>query len=455
MKKVLIIAYIFPPLGGSGVQRSLKFVKYLPQFGWQPFVVCGDDEEVFSDGYDPTLLAEIPPEAQVWRQPFISPLGLRRGVQRALHIKSLKEIHSEVQAAPVWKDVQANGYKPGLMRRAAQLLTAPLGPIEFPLIDAALYWALSIVPLCRKIIHQEQIDLIYTTSFPYSDHLAGYLLKRLTGKPWIADFRDPWSQNPFARNQGWRRRVDEAVERRVLSYADKIIGVTPTYTQQLRKLIPKRGDSDFITIPNGYDTDDFNHSDQQSKGINTSSDKRTLGHFGFVYDGIALPVLNALTQLPSSAAEKLQVHFIGGMPAGELEWARAALPEGLVSIRGRISHDIAVQLMQKTDVLLLLIRNQPTWKGHYPGKLFEYMASGRPILMIGPDGEAAKLVRESGTGYTVTGGVNEIVDALHWIASDLDAFKQKSYHPKADVIGRYSRKALTHQLAGIFTKLVH
>lgn len=143
------------------------------------------------------------------------------------------------------------------LRRLIQILTAPLAPFEFPLVDAGLYWALAIIPGCLHLIRQEKIDVIYSTSFPCSDHVTGYLLKKLTGLTWVADFRDPWTQNASARNSGWRFRLDQWVESRLLHTADRVIGVTPTYTAELHRLPPNRPETHFVTIENGYDLADF------------------------------------------------------------------------------------------------------------------------------------------------------------------------------------------------------
>lgn len=440
-----MVAYIYPPLGGSGVQRTLKFSKYLPELGWQPYVVCGDDGQVFGDGLDPSLAAEIPASAQVWRRRWVNPLGLRRWVQGKLGMTMANPGPASGEAAA------GGGDRPRGRRRLWQMLAAPLGPFEFPAVDAALYWALAIVPGCLRLIRREKIDLIYSTSFPYSDHVTGYLLKKLSGKPWVADFRDPWTQNASARNQGWRYRVDQWVEGRVLRTADRVIGVTPSYTADLRRLAAGRAADDFVTIENGYDGADFSFA---QGGESEASEKVRLAHVGFVYDGTALPFLRAVEALGEAGA-RLQMRFVGGLGATERGWLAGRQLAAEVRVEPRRPHQEALQVMREADVLLLFVIPGEPESGHYPGKLFEYLVSGRPILLVGSPGEAARLVEQSGTGYFVDARDEAgMVNALKELSLGPDRFRQAHYHPRAEMIGDYERRALTGKLVEIFDQVL-
>lgn len=487
-----MIAYIYPPLGGSGVQRTLKFSKYLPELGWQPYVVCGDDGQAFGDGLDPSLAAEIPASVQVWRRRWVNPLGLRRWVQGKLGMETANPGPASGEAAA------GSGERPRGRRRLWQMLTAPLGPFEFPTVDAALYWALAIVPGCLRLIRREKIDLIYSTSFPYSDHVTGYLLKKLSGKPWVADFRDPWTQNASARNTGWRYRVDQWVEGRVLRTADRVIGVTPSYTADLRRLAQGRAAEDFVTIENGYDGADFPCAQSSAGQVAEADFPRTQGsagqvaeadlpgvkdtagkvaeadfveiasqkppamtggrvrlaHVGFVYDGTALPFLRAVEALGEAGA-RLQVRFVGGLGATEQDWLAGRRLAAEVKAEPRRPHQEALQVMREADFLLLILGTEAGWQGNYPGKLFEYLASGRPILFIGPEGETAQLIRRSGTGCFVDAKDEVgVVNRLKALSLGAERFRQAHYHPRAEVIGGYERRALARKLAGVFSGLI-
>ncbi|OGO29111.1 MAG: hypothetical protein A2Z16_08280 [Chloroflexi bacterium RBG_16_54_18] len=476
LNKVLIISFIYPPLGGSGVQRTLKFSKYLPELGWQPFVVCCDDPQVFAHGLDKNLLSEIPSSVQVWRRPFVDPLSLRRRVHRLLKIP-LREADSrgyasglqpEIAEPPTSEEMQetrekgtqpqpaeergrrspANG-----LRRLLQLLSAPLSPIEFPAVDAALYWALAIVSGCLRLIRDEQIELIFSTSFPYSDHLAGYMLKKLSGLPWVADFRDPWTQNPGARNTGWRYRVDGWLEKQVLKSADRVIGVSPGYTQGLRELATGRPAEGFFTIENGYDAADMQPVSDTLKSKPLPGCSR-IGHFGKVYDGTALPFLKGIEAI-GEAASSLSIRFVGGLAPAEQAFLREHSQAAQIWVEPRRAHERVVEAMQMADVLLLFVLPELKRSGHIPGKMFEYLASGTPVLLIGQQGDASDLLEESGAGLFVPAGDPvAIAEALRMVAEDPAAFQKKYFHPRPEVVRRFERRALTGRLVEVFEELV-
>jgi glycosyltransferase involved in cell wall biosynthesis len=453
LKKALIIAYIYPPIGGSGVQRTLKFARYLPQFGWQPIVVCGDDGEVFHDGYDSSLLAEIPPEAIILRTHFLSPLAFRRWIQKILGIKR-RDQHTAGAKELIQGKTEGAVQKTSTMRRFLNYICSPLAPFEFPPIDAALYWAISIIPLCLRIIQKEKVDVIYSTSFPYSDHVTGYILKRLTGKPWVADFRDPWTQNPSAKNQGWRSRIDMWMEKAVLSHADRVIGVTPTEINGLRNLALQRPAHCFHLIENGYDQDDFKKDRFSSVGEQRNNRIITIAHVGMAYEGTVLPLLSAIRHLSHEDQARLKFLFIGGLPQLEMNWLAEHSLAAQVEVTARVSHREAIQAMQQADVVFLPVGEGPAWTGHYPGKLFEYLVCGTPILYIGPEGDAFKLISQTRAGYPLlSGDLDGAVRILHLIANDLAAFKSRFYFPNMEMIAHFERRNLTSQLAFHFDSL--
>jgi glycosyltransferase involved in cell wall biosynthesis len=442
---------MYPPLGGSGVQRTLKFTKYLPEFGWQPYVVCGDDPQAFNDGLDTSLLAEIPPEVWVWRRSYVSPFVLR---QRVLKKMAMQPRKSAINLSPSLEEQPnspAESYQEErLLQKLLRLAAKPLSPFENPPIDRALYWSLAILPGCMRLIRKEDIDLIYTSSFPYADHFAGYLIKRFTGLPWVADFRDPWSKNALSQNKGWRRSVDLWAEQKVLHNAERVINVSPTWTSDARRLAPKKDGNLFITLENGYDTVDF------SNRLDVKERKTfiELTHVGRLYDGTALPFFQALDQLGAEAAQ-LKCRFIGGVCPEVANWLKNHKIGVSIETETRLPHSQAIERMRSTDVLLLVIGTAPLWHGVYPGKLFEYLASKTPILLIGPQGDTAELIKRTGTGCIVPGDdIDQIKAILQLLASDLDHFRQLYYNPRLDAIATFERRILTRKLANEFDKLI-
>ncbi len=229
------------------------------------------------------------------------------------------------------------------------------------------------------MIREEKIDLIFSTSFPYSDHLTGLPLKKLTRLPWAADFRDPWTQNSASRNTGWRYRIDRWIEQLVLKNADRVIGVTPSYTHNLHGLCPGRLERDFITIENGYDLQDFCKSKDKTR---QPDGKTSLAHVGQVYDGTAMPFLQALELIGETGAN-LNVRFIGGLTPQEQAWLENHSIHASVQVEPPVNHAEAVEAMSSADVLLLFVLDEGGKSGNFPGKLFEYMASGTPVLLVG------------------------------------------------------------------------
>lgn len=385
---------------------------------------------------------------------MISPLRLRHTVQKILGLKSAGN-PAKTAFKPAPPPAQAG--KHGFLR----FLLSPLAPFEFPAIDSAIYWSLAILPGCIKLIRREQIDAVFTTSFPYSDHVTGFLLKKLTGIPWVADFRDPWSLNESARNHGWRYRVDQWVEKIILHNADRVVGVTPTYTADMRRLAPTRASQCFVTIENGYDAADFPTPPPGSTGLEPSSPEPQvqpdqpvrLAHIGFLYAGTAIPFLQAVHELGPIAA-RLHLSFTGGLSANESAWLEQHPLAAPMIVQPRVSHAQAIQRMRQSDWLLLFALGGSQRSGHYPGKLFEYMASGVPILMIGPPGDAAELVQRSGTGiHFASDDQAGLTSAFLALAERPQGFRQEFYHPQPGVIQAYERRALTEKLASVLDEI--
>jgi glycosyltransferase involved in cell wall biosynthesis len=456
LRSVLMIAYVFPPLGGSGVQRTAKFVKYLPRQGWRPLVVCGDNPLVFAGSLDETLLAEVPPEVRVWRRRFITPWGWRGPIKRLFGIPGMPFLPAYMRVQPAAAPKRSVRERASLNAGLAVLrtLAVPLGPFERPPIDMAIYWAMSIVSLCRQIIREQQVDAIYSTAPTWSAHLAAWYLKRATGLPWVADCRDPWTRSFYYPGNGWRQGVDKRAERGIMRAADRVIGVTPSETQGLRELAPGRQASDFLTIENGYDPSDL-HEGPDARAAQRAREpgRVVLAHVGKPYDGTLLPFLRALEQLGAAGA-RLTVRFVGGIAQQEEAWLAEHRITPKVEVAQRVAHAAAVAEMQMADALLLPIGDGPSWKAHLPGRLFEHMASGTPILLVGQEGEASDLVRASGTGWVVPAGDQEgLVSALGLLAAAPDEFRARCYRPDREVIARYQRPALTSRLAAVLDEV--
>ncbi len=461
MKRVLIIAYYFPPIGGSGVQRPTKFVKYLPEFGWQPYVISTDHPYGDgAEGYDETLLADIPASVRVWRVPTPQPRPVYRLAQWLGWRSAAVEAYRRGVTSPPVALASMEQRPPNLVARLRHAMLAPLYLIHNPPVDPALYWALRIVPLARRIIEQEQIDVVFTTVPPWSALIAGAQLRRLTGRPWVADFRDPWTDNEFTYDPSpLRRRVDEMLERRLLDRADTVIAVTPPLLDGLRRRTRQK-DRSFVLLPNGWDRDDFPDLPRVCAGLPppASVDGRiVLLHPGSAYQGEPLPLLWGLERLAAAGdvdLARLCFHFIGAVhPADRLIIERSPYRHCFRFDPQRVPHTQALRLMQEAHVLLLLLRKG---RGAASGKLFEYLVAGRPVLASGAvNGVAGQIVRRCGVGCVVEpDDIDGMAQMLRSVITDYAHLAAKVYQPDWNEIERYERRLLTSRLAATFDQLL-
>ena len=396
-----MLAYAFPPLGGAGVQRTLKFVKYLPEHGWEPTVVS-----VRWSPYqmrDPTLSADLPPGLRLRRAPelpltpYLAMILSRLGLERA-------------RAFVTWPD-NFQGWLPGA------------------------------VALGLREIRRARPDVLYTTSAPYVSHLAGLALHRLTGIPWVADFRDEWAANPHLRESPLRR-LSLRAERAVAAAAHVV--VVGDYFEIAGSRPGHR-----TTITNGVDPDDL----AGLPPAEPPTDRFRITHVGTLYgDQDAAPVIDALRRLLDRGEldpSRVELRVAGSvfLPDGALE-----LPIPVVE-EGYLSHRDALVEMRRATALLLYVAPSSLAPS---GKLFEYLASERPVLCVArPDGLASQLVRDWNAGAAADprdgAAIERAVMELYrrWEAgrpSDLSEVRRRT-------LERFSRRALTGRLASVLSEV--
>jgi glycosyltransferase involved in cell wall biosynthesis len=385
--KVLLVTMYFPPGGGGGVPRPLKFATHLPAHGIETHVLAPDDPKwLYSD---PTP----PPPTQAWvhRARYLGP-GTRSLAQELEGRQGLDRLAVQARA---------------LSRRV-------LVP------DENVSWNLTAIPAAVRIVRAEGIDVVLTTSPPNSVHLVGAAVKRLTGARWVADLRDPITMHPHRRVESVavraKEKVSDSVARLVARQADAIVGASDAIVEDVRALKP-RG---YVTaILNGADFDDF-------AGLEYRPGPRfRITHTGSFF-GKRDP-RPFLTALADSGLEDVVARFVGGFPASARAWAEEALGDRL-ELHPYVPRRDALALQRDSDALLLLIPHAGgRGRGVLSGKVFEYLAAERPILAaVPPDGAAAELVRETGTGVVAAPDDVEALTAalrdLHgrWTAGTLD-----------------------------------
>ncbi|MCD6461278.1 MAG: glycosyltransferase, partial [Thermoplasmata archaeon] len=347
-KRVLVISYLFPPLD-CGVCRQAKLVKYLPKYGWRPYVITVK-RSFLRPLYDDFLLSNIPPEAVVRRTPTVE------RISRPL----------------------------GGLPAVGKLFRTP---------DPYVSWTPFAVREGLRLIKREKIDLIFSTSLPNTNHVVGYVLKRFTGLPWVADFRESWTLNPFfAGSDTLLRPLDELLERLTVEGADMITGINEEILGALREKYGMDGER-FAVISHSFDPADF-EGPRGSKG-----EKKRILYAGSFYErrrpDKLLFALKSLLEEDPEIAGTLEVTMVGNLGNAPALVERMGLGE-VVRCGGKVSHGETFRLMRESDMLLLIIGEGKDAKQVSTGKLYEYIGSGVPIFAVIPEGEAARVIRETG-----------------------------------------------------------
>jgi len=384
---LLMIAYVYPPLAGSGVFRTLKFAKHLPQHGIHPVIVAADDPGWYAR--DEGLSAEAP-LAGVYR---VAPKPTLKRLQSAYRTLAGRA-GSAAEPIPGAGEPAATGR--GLKRRLLDRLGIP---------DEQVYWLGPATRAASGVLRRTDGPVcLYSTGPPFTDHLVGLELKCRTGLPWIADFRDAWAGNPV-----YMGGLDPSVvrrhrtlERRVVAAADAVLCAAPGIKASLVAAYPQE-EAKIAVLTNGFDPDDF-----AAPRVSPPAERFVVSHLGELWStrdpGSVLRAAAVL--LAEDPTLPLELRFVGHRDptlAVQMDAVVAALDLGRnVVIQGRVSHAEAVDLMRASTLLLFQSAfgpGDPEVGRTYPGKLFEYMAAERPVLGVVPGGDAAELIERTGCGW--------------------------------------------------------
>jgi glycosyltransferase involved in cell wall biosynthesis len=413
--KVLLVSLYFPPAGGGGVQRTLKTAAHLPALGIETHVLApGDPKWVHRDD-------ELEPPTQAWvhRARYLGPRG-RRPAQ---------ELHGKTGLARVGTQARLFGRR----------LLVP---------DENVPWNLTAIPAAIGIARREVIDVVLTTSPPSSVHLVGAAVKRATGARWVADLRDSLVANPHRRTEHRLARIKEQGEHRVAAlvarYADAVVAATQAIADEARALDPT---GPVVTIANGSDFDDFAGFQYRP------SERFRITHTGsFFGKRDPRPFLTAFAESGLDAV----VRFVGDFRPADAEWAAALELGDRLELIPYVARRRSLELQRDSEALLLLIPEAGgRGRGVLSGKVFEYLAAERPILaVVPPDGAAADLIRETGTGVVVAPddvpAIRAALQELHarWRAGGLDGTPLD-----ADMRRRLSRETRVEELAELLRSL--
>jgi glycosyltransferase involved in cell wall biosynthesis len=430
-KRVLIITYYWPPAGGSGVQRWLKFTKYLRDFGWEPVIFTALNPE--APAHDNALLNEVPSGIEVIRKSVWEPYSIfkkitgRKGQQFGAGLASAgTSKRSWLNSLAIW--IRGNFFIP----------------------DARMFWICPSVRVLKRYLKKNPVDVIVSTGPPHSTHLIAKKVSQSLNIPWLADFRDPWTNIDFfldLKPSTLAKSIHQHLEKSVLSSATKVVTVTNGWATDLELL----GGRKVEVIENGFDDADFT-----AEGI-ALDQKFTLTHIGTLSPNrncnALWLALGRFVKINDEFAKHFKLVFVGSVDASAIEAIEANGLTPYCDFLGYLPHSEAVRIQQQSQALLLLVNNSPNALGIQTGKVFEYMAAHRPIFAVGPmGGDTQSLIDSTNSGFFVDFSdadlIEERIEELwNWYLKGWDGFSSSG-------IDRYSRRELTRQMAILLNDLV-
>lgn len=442
-RRFVFLAHAFPPVGGSGSNRALAFTRYLGQYGWRPIVVTPGVE--WASPRDDGLLGELPPRVAIVRT------------------RSWEALPGGADSAGAGESPRGAGPR-GAARRLAGLtalegLKGALGhAARFP--DAHRGWTPFAVSAGLRAIHDGRAELIYSTAGPYTSHLVGLILHRLTRAPWVAELRDGWlrwNQAIFPDYPRWRGPLEGRLESAVVHEAGRLLLVTESMAAAFRQQYPMLPRDHFGVVPNGFDPEQY----VDLPPVVADPARFRIVHAGALYFGRSADAfLQALARLVAEQprfAEMAELVLIGTLDQGaHAELARGlAAPElnNRVVFSGYHDHRSTLAALRSADLLLLLVNTTPGAAAAVPGKLYEYLAVGRPILAVAPPGsEAAAIVARARAGWVAPAhDVGAILAQLR--AAFAVHAAGTPFAPDRAVVARYDRRELARALARTFDEV--
>ena len=412
-----MIAHHFPPAGGSGSNRALAFVRYLPEYGWQPIVLT--PEKAWAGNRDDDLLGQLPSDLRVVRT-------------RSLESKP---------SPPVSR--RAREDRPA---RAQSVIRSNIGHLKrFP--DAHVGW----LPFALAAGRRQDYDVAYSSSGPFTSHLVGLMLKRLKKRPWVAELRDGWyrwNRAIFPDYPAWRDVLERGLEAAALRSADKIILVTDRMATAFRAQYPEIPIERFAVVSNGFDPAQFT-----APAPGTKAERWKVLHAGALYYGRSLgtflAAVHRLITADPEFATQFRLTLLGTLdPRAAADIDRSGL-HAHVKVEGQVNHTAALAAMAAADVLLLVSNTTPGAEATVPGKLFEYLAVGRPILAIAPpNSSTADILAQTGGGWLAPARDPEaIACTLRHAFAEHRAGQIKHSDPIEGA--RFDRRVLTGNLAKV------
>lgn len=432
MKNVLFLTYYWPPAGGPGVQRAVKFCKFLPHYGWTPTVVTVDEKEGNYPVHDSSLHAEVWPGQKVIRTRSFEPFELYQKLKGKTKGGYDAFVNEDTGS---WKDKLARFVR---------------GNLFIP--DARRGWNKYAKQAALDVLKETEIQVIFTTSPPHSTQLIGLYLKKQTGLPWVADMRDPWSDIYFSDllAQTWpAKALNEYYEKMVLENADIVLVVSEPIKQMFLQKSSVINPAKIKVLPNGYDELDFENISYQL------TQTFTITYTGTISSDYHIDAfIDAIADLVKMQPElKICLRFVGKIGGGILTMLELKGLYHILDLKSHVDHPEAVKYMVEADILLLAIPDKKDNAGILTGKLFEYLAADTPVLGVGPvQGSAAKILNQCEAGQMFFYGDKNGIRLF--LENKIDAWKsgKRGTNLRNEVL-KYSRKQQASVLASVFETL--
>jgi len=429
MKKVLIISYYWPPAGGPGVQRVLKFAKYLPDFGWEPIILTVKDGEF--PAVDKSLEKGISQDCIVHKSKSIEPFKLYK---KFIGKKNKDEIPTFIL-----NKSKSDNFKDKIAKWIRLNLFIP---------DAKIGWIPFAVSKGMDLINKNKIDLIFSSSPPQTVNLIAKKISKKSGIPWVADFRDPWT-DAFWQEGGSNRnyishQIDKTLEKSCLVSANSIT----TVSSSLIKLFKNKSQNNFTLLPNGFDSDDFDNIEK------SPSRKFRINYIGYLGQNQKIDnFLDTIKSLDERLINNININFWGNIHQSIWDKIDEYKLNDIIKINSYVPHNEAIKIMTNSEILLLVIPEVQNNELIVTGKLFEYLATQNYILGIGPpNSDIVKILQETKCGHMFG-----YKDELNAVLSEQMQNWEKGIEGTANIknIQQYSRKELACKLGELFVRVLN
>lgn len=431
MKRVLIITYYWPPSGGSGVQRWLKFTKYLREFGWEPVIYTVENGEF--PVIDTSLQKDVPEGIEIIRQPIWEPYHF------------YKFFTGQKQNERVVSGFLSEKKKPSFASKVSTFIRG-----NFFIPDARMFWIRPSVRFLKNYLQKHPVDVIVSNGPPHSMHMIALGLKQKLGIKWLADFRDPWTGIDFYEDLMLTKLADyihRTQEKAVITQADAVVVVSETRKKDFEKIVSR----EVAVITNGYD-----ESDVTLNAPALEKEVFSIAHIGLINKDRNLEVfwkvIAELVKENETFAQQLKIKLIGKCDASLYASVEKWGIKDWIEFTDYLPHSEVTRLQQSVSVLYLPINQVFNAEAVLPGKVFEYLSARRPVLCIGPvEGDSAVILKEAGVGYC-----SDFADAATLKQNILTLFERHAsgnLTVDAQGIEKYTRRALTGKMAALLSQI--